>query len=144
MLRLRRPRSGPALRDERGQATVELALILPIILLLVVGAMEFARVWNVYQVVTDAAREGARTAVVASPTRSPDSVRAVVRRALTRASLDSLKAQITLTGVGDPTGTPAKVEVRYPYPLSMLKPFMAWGSAGKTLTLAATCVMRNE
>ncbi|MBV9773183.1 MAG: pilus assembly protein [Gemmatimonadetes bacterium] len=144
MLRLRWWRTGPVLRDERGQAAVELALILPVALLLVVGSLEFARVWNVYQVVTDAAREGARKAVVASPARSADSVRAVVRSALARASLDTTQAQITVSGVGDATGTPARVEIRYSYPLKMLKPLMGWGSEGKTLTLAASCVMRNE
>ena len=51
-------------RDERGQALVEFALILPIILLLVVGMLEFARAWNLHQVMTDAAREGARRAVI--------------------------------------------------------------------------------
>jgi Flp pilus assembly protein TadG len=47
-------------RPRRGQALIEFALILPVILLLVVGMLEFARAWNLHQVMTDAAREGAR------------------------------------------------------------------------------------
>jgi Flp pilus assembly protein TadG len=50
--------------DERGQALVEFALVLPLILLLMVGMLEFARAWNLHQVMTDAAREGARRAAV--------------------------------------------------------------------------------
>ena len=43
--------------DESGQAIVELALVLPILLLLVVGIIEFARAWNVHEALTDATRE---------------------------------------------------------------------------------------
>ena len=39
---------------DAGQALVEFALILPVILLLVVGMLEFARAWNLHQVMTDA------------------------------------------------------------------------------------------
>ncbi len=52
---------------ERGQALVEFALILPVILLVMVGMLEFARAWNLHQVMTDAAREGARRAAVHDP-----------------------------------------------------------------------------
>jgi hypothetical protein len=56
-------RSGSGL-GERGQALVEFALILPVILLVMVGMLEFARAWNLHQVMTDAAREGARRAAI--------------------------------------------------------------------------------
>ena len=49
----------------RGQALVEFALVLPLVLLLVVGMLEFARAWNLHQTMTDAVREGARRAVLA-------------------------------------------------------------------------------
>ena len=53
-------RSTDSRRDGRGQALVELALILPILLMLLLGIFEFGRAWNTKQVITDAAREGAR------------------------------------------------------------------------------------
>lgn len=43
----------------RGQAFVEMALILPLLLLLVVGAIELGRVYYAKIVITNAAREGA-------------------------------------------------------------------------------------
>ena len=43
----------------RGQALVEFALVLPILLLLVVGAMDFARMFSTKVTLTNAAREGA-------------------------------------------------------------------------------------
>jgi hypothetical protein len=50
--------------NRRGQALVEFALVLPLILLLVVGMLEFARAWNLHQTLTDAVREGARRALI--------------------------------------------------------------------------------
>ena len=52
------------LSERRGQSLVEFALVLPILLLLVVGILELGVAFRTFQVVTNAAREGARTAVV--------------------------------------------------------------------------------
>ena len=49
---------------EAGQALVEVAIALPILLGLLVGIFEFARAYNVQQVITNAAREGAREGVL--------------------------------------------------------------------------------
>jgi Flp pilus assembly protein TadG len=51
-------------KKERGQATVELALVLPVLLLILFGIMEFGRVFSAYLVITNAAREGARQAAI--------------------------------------------------------------------------------
>lgn len=48
----------------RGQTIVEMAFILPIILLLIMGIVEFGRIFNTYLVLTNASREGARVASV--------------------------------------------------------------------------------
>jgi len=68
--------------DTRGQALVEFALIVPLFLLLVFGVWEFGRAWQVYQTLTDAAREGGRAAVVANPNFTVDSVAAKINRML--------------------------------------------------------------
>jgi len=47
-------------RDERGAALVELALATPLLLILIVGVVDFARVFYVGMQVTDAARAGAQ------------------------------------------------------------------------------------
>lgn len=52
------------LKKNRGQAMVEFALVLPILLLLLFGMIEFGRVFHEYLVVTHAAREGARVATL--------------------------------------------------------------------------------
>jgi Flp pilus assembly protein TadG len=45
--------------NQNAQAIVELALILPILLVLIVGALEFGRLWSTKIMLTNAAREGA-------------------------------------------------------------------------------------
>ena len=48
----------------RGQTMVELALVLPIMLLVVLGLVEFGRALFIYTVVSNAAREGVRAGLV--------------------------------------------------------------------------------
>jgi hypothetical protein len=55
------------IRDRRGNAMVEMALILPILLLLVFGITEFGRAWLQVNLMHTATREGARLAVVTGP-----------------------------------------------------------------------------
>jgi len=47
-------------RGQEGAVAVELALILPILLLLVAGIIDFGHYWYVGHVLSDASREGAR------------------------------------------------------------------------------------
>ncbi len=49
-----------ARHDERGQAIVEFAFVLPVLLLLLLGVIFFARAYNLQQVLSGAAHEGAR------------------------------------------------------------------------------------
>ena len=51
-----------ALRDGSGQASVELALAMPLLLLVLLGAVQFALVNHARQVASSAAAEGARLA----------------------------------------------------------------------------------
>jgi Flp pilus assembly protein TadG len=49
---------------ERGNAVIELALTLPLLLLVVLGIFDFGLMFQRYEVVTNAAREGARVGVL--------------------------------------------------------------------------------
>lgn len=51
-------------RRSRGQAMVELALVLPILLLILMGVFDFGRAVFAYNSLSNAAREGARVAIV--------------------------------------------------------------------------------
>lgn len=137
-------RTARMVESDRGQALVEFALVVPLLLMLVIGIFEFGRAWNVYQVLTEAARAGARAAVVADAGVSEDSVFATIRHTLSRAGLDPSSANISLTGWRSGTGTPASVTIQFPYRFVFLRPFMGWTSQGAAITLATAFTMRNE
>jgi Flp pilus assembly protein TadG len=59
LLRIRQLR-----KKQGGQALVELALLLPVLIIFLFGIIEFGRVFNAYLVVTHASREGVRAGVV--------------------------------------------------------------------------------
>jgi len=50
--------------DQQGQSLVELALVLPALMLILVGILQFGIVFKQYITLTDAVREGARKAAV--------------------------------------------------------------------------------
>ena len=53
-------------RAERGAELIEFALVLPLLLLLVLGIVDFGFLFQRLEVVTNAAREGARIAILPS------------------------------------------------------------------------------
>jgi Flp pilus assembly protein TadG len=66
------------LKSERGAVAVEFALLLPILVALLLGVIEFSLALNAQQTLTNAAREGARTVAV---TNDQAAARAAVRAA---------------------------------------------------------------
>ena len=56
--------SGRPLDRDAGQSLAEFAILLPILMGVVIGIFEFGRAWNVDQVLTNAAREGARAGTI--------------------------------------------------------------------------------
>src|SRR6187200_3683468 len=73
------------IKSERGAALLEAAITLPMLLLVAVGIFEFGRAYQTWQVLTNAAREGARVAVIAGTTDAE--VEVTVRRYMTIGSL---------------------------------------------------------
>jgi Flp pilus assembly protein TadG len=61
-------------RRQRGAAAVEFALVLPVFLLLVLGTIDFGYYFFVSEIVTNAAREGARAGSVLPPTAATTDV----------------------------------------------------------------------
>ena len=140
-----KPRSTRSLRrPDAGQSLVEFSLVAPLLLLLILGIVDLARAWNAYQVITDAARAGARSVVIDDPTVTPDSVRTIVENAIGRAGLDPSTATITILGDNTGRGTPATVQVDLPYTFAWIGPFLRWGAGTATINLVTTFVMRNE
>ncbi len=145
MRRLRRIR-----KCESGQALVEFALVVPILLILVIGVFEFGRAWNSHQVITDAAREGARRAViydVGDPEVRKAEVKDAIGSVLASAALKPARATITFPdGFNTGTGNVTAVRIVYPYQFQFLAPFirLVADSPEGSINLATEARMRNE
>jgi len=130
--------------SEDGQALVEFAMVVPLLLALIVGLVEFARAWNTQQVLTDAAREALRSSVVANPEFTYDALLAQIDAALLRASLDPENAQVSVDGWKTGTGSPARIYIDYRYDFGFFGPLIGWATDDRSLALSTSFVMRNE
>jgi Flp pilus assembly protein TadG len=126
-----------------GQALVEFSIVVTLLMLLLLGVVEFGRAWQLHQTLTDAAREGARTMVVGNGVTA-DSVRNVVRNSLIRAGFVASDPPMTITlqGFGDDAGTPGTVGVDYIYTPRFIAGMMGW--TGTDWTVRTSVTMRNE
>ncbi|MEW6446535.1 MAG: TadE/TadG family type IV pilus assembly protein [Bacillota bacterium] len=131
-------RSAGLIRGERGQATVELALVLPVLLLILFGIMEFGRVFSAYLVITNAAREGARLAAVGGDDT------AVVQRVVEAAdSLDTSRLTVTISPAYGSRVTGSETEVAVCYSIDLVTPVLS-GVVPNPLLLTAQATMRVE
>lgn len=140
------------LRSQRGQAIIETALTLPIVLVLSISIFEFGRALQVWQLLTNAAREGARVAVL--PGSTTDGVRSRVLQYMEAGGLENRAAdQITVTpdaeiDMGAGPVSASRVTVSYPYSFMVLNPVMRLIAPGSTvgtpITMTASALMRNE
>ena len=68
------------IRGQRGTAAVEFAIVLPVLVLLLFGTIEFGLLLYNQQVITNASREGARAGIVSqSPKVPPEDIADVVK-----------------------------------------------------------------
>ncbi|MCL6638087.1 MAG: pilus assembly protein [Firmicutes bacterium] len=101
---------GKLIRDRRGQALVELALVLPLLILLAMGTMEFGRIFHSYLLITNASREGARAGVVGG---DDTAIRTKVKEAATSLGLTDGQISITPLQGARTRGVPLTVTVQY-------------------------------
>jgi Flp pilus assembly protein TadG len=103
-------------RARLGAATLELALTLPVFLTMVVGIIECGRGFMVQQMVTNAAREGARHGVLPGATNAD--VVAKAKNYLATGRVDPAKVEVTVTPANlqaAKTGAQVKVHVGVRY-----------------------------
>jgi Flp pilus assembly protein TadG len=139
------------LRSERGAELIEFALILPLLLFIILGLVDFGFLFQRYEVVNNAAREGARIAVLPGGYVQAD-VEARVRSYMTAGGVANTSGNTTValsnvtvaTGVG-PALQCRRVEVNYQSPYLFLGPIAGWfGGSFTTANLTAVAVMRFE
>ena len=150
--------------NQRGQAVIEMALTLPLLLAVVFAIIDFGFMFQRYESVTNAAREGARLGILQSAgyTAAEAQNHAIsylqasglsgsVRACGGAVVKNSMCAQLTTQTVAIAGSTPAKsvnqvvMIVEYDHEYSFLGPFMslagpAWGS----IRLRSASIMRAE
>ncbi len=139
---------GAARTGERGAALLQTAFALPIILMICVGIFEFGRAYQTWQVLTNAAREGARVAVAGGTTDLE--VETAVRTYMATERLGNAgTAPIAVNrkvALGSNTGT--EVTIQYPFSFVLLDPAVRFvrpaSTTGAPLTMSAVAIMRNE
>lgn len=129
---------GRRLKDSRGQSMVEFALVLPILLLLVFGVTEFSRAFMTLNVITAAAREGCRVAVVTDP--DTDAVMARVNEVCAAARVTP--SNVAVAGP-DPADVDRRVTVTVETNFQVLSA-QVLGAFSGVISLHASAVMRHE
>ena len=142
---------------QNGQVLVEFAFVLPILVILVLGIIEFGIVFYNKAMVTNASREGARTGIVLQKDSSGNCI-PVPDSAIEKAVTDYLQAKLINFGDGstsisttisrngncpdqNPGGGDVTVTVSYNHSFLVIPKFLGLGD---TITLAGETVMRRE
>jgi Flp pilus assembly protein TadG len=120
------------MKSERGQTMTEFALVLPLLVLLLFGVVQFGIAFNNYLMLTDAVRAGARKGTVARHMTDPvAAVEQQVRAAGTDLDPDDL--DITVTSTWE-QGSDLTVSATYPYSISLLGLVVKSGQITSTTT----------
>ncbi|MDH5299503.1 MAG: pilus assembly protein [Desulfobulbaceae bacterium] len=140
---------------ERGASVIEFAVVLPLLLIILFGIVEFGIMFYDKAMLTNAAREGARYGIVllgedvsGNPIRHEDTDIIGVVTAYCGTHLVSLgvgatpTVTVTVNRAGPASLQDLTVHVQYPYSFLLLPNFLTFLSP--TLTLHAEVVMKNE
>jgi hypothetical protein len=140
------------IKSERGAALLEAAITIPMLLLVAVGIFEFGRAYQTWQILTNAAREGARIAVLPDPTPglAEDRVLEYMQDGqLPNAGANQVAVNrsdsITVNGAAKPA---SRVTIDYPFSFIVLGPIARLIAPKTTLggdvVMHAEALMRNE
>lgn len=128
-----------ASQSRRGVATVEFAIIAPLFFLLVLGCIELGRALMVQQILTNASRAGARTAVTLAGTEA--TAVAAATDFAEGASVAGVNVTVSPNPANADAGDMVTVTVSVPYDNVTWVP-APWFLGGASLS--ATSVMRKE
>lgn len=118
----------------RGAALVELAIVLPVLLLLIFGIVEFGQIMFIRHTLINAAKEGAMRATL--PGATPEVVTARVRQVLDNGGLTGYDVTVTFTPSTPPGDLAETVRVAIAYgDISLIGGFL------DDFELGSTCVM---
>jgi Flp pilus assembly protein TadG len=136
-----------AVWSEKGAELIEFAIVLPLLLLIVMGIVDFGFMFQRYVVLTNAAMEGARVAVLPGYT-TPDVEARVQAYAVDGGIAGTVTPLVQPVAIPAPAGGTwpgVQVTVTHAYGFPYLGPIIAiFGGSGSTVTLTARSTMRNQ
>ena len=107
------------IREQRGWAAVEFAIVLPVLVSLLFGSIEFSLLLYNQQIITNASREGARFGILMdTPRKSEDQIRATVENycaGLLVSFGDDIPLSVEVTGAQGSFGDDLTVRVTHNY-----------------------------
>ena len=125
--------------SESGVALIEFAFVLPILLVLAMGMLDFGRAFHMKSILDQAAREGARVAVVTSP--DVDIVEDHVNKVLASGGI----TPTSVTVVGPDAAHMVTVTVNATFTFITPGVFaLVGGDYGNTIPMSGQVVMRFE
>ncbi|MEO8411999.1 MAG: TadE/TadG family type IV pilus assembly protein [Propionivibrio sp.] len=103
--------------NERGAVAVEFALLLPVLLMILFGIIEFGMIMYGREVVTNASREGARAGIVqVSPKPTSGDITTIATNYLTGTGVNLSDVTISVAGAGGSSPATVTVTATYNYP----------------------------
>jgi len=113
-------------KNEQGQATAELAIVLPVLAVLLFGILQFGVTFNHYLALTDAVRAGARVAAVSRHESNPVGITETrLREAAPDLRQTDLKVNVASSWS---PGSTVTVTATYPYSINVLGMVVASGN----------------
>lgn len=130
-------------KNQKGQAMVELALTLPILLLVVCGIIDFGWMMGNKMLLTYCSREGARYGAVAA--LQPNSVSLITQKVINSAPTylqSGMTVDVTFSNPADIAS--GDVTVNVSYNVDALTPITGIFTNGQTVKETSMCVMKVE
>jgi Flp pilus assembly protein TadG len=135
-------------RAEQGAELIEMAIVTPLLLLLVMGIVDFGFLFQRYVVLTNAAVEGARVATLPGYTAADAQARvqAYVADGGVPGVVNAVTTPVTLPGAGGGTWPGMQMTVTHVYTLQYIAPIAALvgGTSAANVTLTARATMRSQ
>ena len=133
--------------NERGAELIEMAIALPLLLLVVLGIVDFGFLFQRYLVLTNAAMEGARVAVLPGY-----SIADAQSRATTYATtggvptpVNAVATAVSLPGAGGGTWPGMQITVTHEYQYQYIGPIAGlFGGSFRSVTLTAQSTVRRQ
>jgi Flp pilus assembly protein TadG len=141
-------------RTQEGASTVEFAMIVPFLLVMLFGIMEFGLLLYDKAVITNASREAARSGIVyKNPKLTNTEIKTVAvtyasNYLMSSSNVKLRSSDVNVLSADTISGTPLTVTVTYPYTFfvfgNLFNAYMGGSFTNNQISLSATTVMKHE